>query len=518
MLPCRGLVLRHIFPISGTLFKRLAPMVISNSFQFEARRGICQLQSNGNDNFHTVRLRSPTELKRGLQILLSILREPSLAGEIRELKLDRTPGLSYRGDPYEIRPTQVLLPTEDLQRLQLAVKNAGLEGRGEDERVLNILLQDISKSRSSFDKYLYFQAQALAVMLVSLAPRLESLAFCPLGLQQPLETYMFENFLRRAIAEKRDVPGLRNLRSVRFLSDIDNLGDDGTLYWDYEVHDCLNLIRELPTIESVRFDGIQPSLDVGMWPPPRSANYTDIMFYHCIMHSPEELDIILQSAKRLRKFVFTVGGRSERGYDISPVSPIDTLESLLTHRHTLEELDLDIQGHLTLPEMLGEDHDAFHSGSFDEDEELEKWVAQKKEILAVESPAPECSLRSFPNLKHLSIGTHVLYSYTRGFGAGRLKEPFSLIDNLPPRLESLRLYGYGLPGEYPHRSKRSLDLDVEAQIAMLLKQKDTKLPSLKVIEGIDTPIPHGHTVEDCTGDRHLLWQREDDERRAHNDN
>lgn len=120
-------------------------MVVSNSVQLLARRGICQLQSN--DNFHKVRLRSPAEINRGLQILFSILRKPSLAGQLRELKLDRTPLLSHRGDPYEIRPTQILLLPEDLQRLQLAVRNAGFEEQGEHERVINMLLQDASKYR-----------------------------------------------------------------------------------------------------------------------------------------------------------------------------------------------------------------------------------------------------------------------------------------------------------------------------------------------------------------------------------
>ncbi|KAE8140396.1 hypothetical protein BDV38DRAFT_18047 [Aspergillus pseudotamarii] len=346
-------------------------------------------------------------------------------------------------------------------------------------------------------------------MLVFLSPQLESLAFCPLGLQHPSETYIFENFLQRAVDEKRDVAGLQNLHSVRFLSDIDNDMDDGTLYWDYEVHDCLIFIRELPAIESVRFEAIQPSRDVRMWPRPRSANYTVIILHHCIMHSPEELDIIIQSAKRLRKFAFTVGGRCELDYGVSPVSPIALLESLLTHRHTLEELDLDIQAHVTFREMFDEDRGASWSGLYEEvDEGLQDWVAQREKVLGMESMAPECALRSFLNLKHLSIGTHVLYCYARGFGAGRLKEPFSLVDNLPPRLESLRIYGYGLPGEYPHKYMESLDLDIEAQIANFLEQKDARLPSLKVIEGIDAPIPHGHSVEG-SDDEHLLWQRED---------
>ncbi|KAE8308046.1 hypothetical protein BDV41DRAFT_552648 [Aspergillus transmontanensis] len=490
MFPGRGLIQRHISP----------------TFQFQARRGICQPLSNGR-----VRLRSPDELKRGLEILLSILREPSLAEQLRHLELDRTPLSLYRsyGRPYENRPPQVLLQTDDLQRLHLAVRNAGFEGQAEHERALNMLLQDVSKDRGPYDTYLYFQAQVLAVMLFSLSPQLEFLAFCPLGLQQSSKTYIFENFLRRAIAEKRDVAGLQNLRSVRFLSDIDDSADDGRFYWDYGVHDSLNLIRELPAIESVRFDAIQPSRDVEMWPPPRSANYTDIMLYHCNMQTPEELDIIIQSSKRLRKFAFTVGGRSELEGDVTMVSPIYTLESLLTHRHTLEELDLDIQGHVWFREMFNEDRNIFRSGPDEVDEELQDWVAQKEEILGEESLVPDCALRSFPNLKHLSIGTHVLYCYARGFGAGRLKEPFSLIDNLPPRLESLRIYGYGLPGGYTHGYEPPPDLDIEAQIATLLEQKDVKLPSLKVIEGVDIPIPHGHTVENCDRDPHLLWKRED---------
>lgn len=131
MLPCRGLIRRPMSP----------------TFRFQARRGICQPLSNG--NFRKVRLRSAAEVKRGLEILLSILKEPSLGEQLRELELDLTPLSLYRpyGRPYEIQSKRVLLPTEDLQRLQAAVRNAGFEGQEEHQRVLNMLLQDVNESQ-----------------------------------------------------------------------------------------------------------------------------------------------------------------------------------------------------------------------------------------------------------------------------------------------------------------------------------------------------------------------------------
>ncbi|KAE8378257.1 hypothetical protein BDV26DRAFT_261865 [Aspergillus bertholletiae] len=55
-----------------------------------------------------------------------------------------------------------------------------------------------------------------------------------------------------------------------------------------------------------------------------------------------------------------------------------------------------------------------------------------------------------------------------------------------------------------------MDEKVKAQIAMLVQAKGEKLPTLKTIEGIDTHIPHGRTVEDPDAHPELLWERPND--------
>lgn len=77
-----------------------------------------------------------------------------------------------------------------------------------------------------------FLAQALAALLVSVSPVLESLSFCPVGYEEPkllrleaeadgeplpIADYVFKHFLE--LVREKDMPFLQNLRAVRFLVD-----------------------------------------------------------------------------------------------------------------------------------------------------------------------------------------------------------------------------------------------------------------------------------------------------------
>ncbi|KAB8269716.1 hypothetical protein BDV30DRAFT_242080 [Aspergillus minisclerotigenes] len=330
----------------------------------------------------------------------------------------------------------------------------------------------------------FYRAKALAALLISVG-QMEKLAFGPYGGHFPGKDFGFLNYLRR-MAARREPTALQNLRHVRFLPDSDSIYEDNRLYSEYDIYGCLNLVRKLPSIESVRFDAMTLGKEPGIWPSPRSANYTGIMLCHCAI--PVDLGIIIRSAKNLKRFTYTIGGE----VDSTPVFTRPLLESLLVHHNTLEYLNLDIESHTSELEMFDESSMKLCPREDYEQEEYEAhWADELKELASQEqqrppTPSVPCMLRSFSRLKHLSIGSRVLYCYARGFGTG-VTEPFSLVDHLPPRLESLLIYGYGShDGEGLGSSP---DIGLNAQIAKFLEEKEQKLPLLSVIWGLDAPVP-----------------------------
>jgi hypothetical protein len=87
----------------------------------------------------------------------------------------------------------------------------------------------------------------------------------------------------------------------------------------------------------------------------------------------------------------------------------------------------------------------------------------------------------------------MLSSSCAGDGKSRIdSKSLNLVDLLPPTLESLRIYGRGQamhPGA-PYLDYNS-DLDVDAQIEQLAREKDAKLPGLSVLECVEPRIPNG---------------------------
>ncbi|KAK6835293.1 hypothetical protein RU639_002440 [Aspergillus parasiticus] len=214
--------------------------------------------------------------------------------------------------------------------------------------------------------------------------------------------------------------------------------------------------------------------------------------------SQVDLGIIIRSAKNLNRFTYTVGGRHEMDY--TPVFTRPLLESLLAHHKTLQYLNLDVESHTSELEMFDESSIELYPK---EDYKQEEYEAHWADELA------ELASQDFSRFKHLSIGSRVLYCYARGFGAA-VTESFSLVDHLPPSLESLRIYGYGSDdghGFYPPP-----DIGLDTQISKLLEEKEQKLPLLSVIEGLDAPIPNGrNTYNPGDEEEELAWHRKDDE-------
>jgi hypothetical protein len=146
----------------------------------------------------------------------------------------------------------------------------------------------------------------------------------------------------------------------------------------------------------------------------------------------------------------------------------------------------------------------------------EQWADELQELAAPEIAPVRVSLKDFPQLKNLSTGAHTLCYLARGAGDGKKQldsKSFSLVDHIPSTLESLRIYGHGQPADTPYLDYES-DIDVNAQIEQLAREKDAKLPGLKIFEGVDPCIPNGRIVDEGADedDLELFWKDPDDNR------
>jgi hypothetical protein len=379
-----------------------------------------------------------------------------------------------------------------------------------------------------------FLAQALAALLASVSPLLESLNFCPVGHEYskllrlkaqadgtPFQEtdYFFKHFLDCVNSGPPEtMPFLQNLRKVRFLVD----ADEGTWEWFYyqphDLYGSLNMVRRLPEVESIRVDGIMEAENYSVVPPPRSANYTKITIRNSNLHY-HYLVKTIESAKRLGEFTYAIGGRASRDGGLSIFSPEHVLRALLSHRDSLLHLDLDVEAEIfpaqtfnpSLRQYVREDDDS--SPSSDPVYQYE-WAEELQGLEAddhlVDDRSSLCALRGFTKLKNLSLGIHLLYYLARGIGGEQVEEAsFAIVDHLPPNLESLCIYGYkkGMKPEV-----EGLPDDVfDTQLENLLAEKDIKLPRLTYIEGIDELIENAATVKQPEENNDDLWGRDTDD-------
>jgi hypothetical protein len=372
---------------------------------------------------------------------------------------------------------------------------------------------------------------------------LESLSFCPVGYEEPrllrleaeadgeplpITDYVFKHFLE--LVRGKNMPFLQNLRAVRFLVDPNTWVYATSVYQPYDLFTSLNLVRRLPAVKTIHVDAISdadlPSVD----PPPRSGNYTCITIQHSSLHCPY-LVYTIESAKRLEKFTYGIGGRFSRNDMLISFHPECVFRALFAHRTSLRQLDLDVEGQTRLLDRIGVRYLKYTIEEEEEEQEslrddpvyLHEWADELEKLPAEKEQIPSsmsvdaCSLRSFLQLKDLSIGVHILYLYARGYdgekfddewGDQLVNESFSLVDHLPPNLESLHIYGYkkGMKPRLRGVPQNFLD----DQLVKLMAEKDQKLPRLAVIEGIEEPIPNGETLEG-PGNRDKLWKEADDE-------
>ncbi|CAG7980291.1 unnamed protein product [Penicillium salamii] len=472
-----------------------------------------------------------TQLQAGQDMLLKILATPTLAGYLRRINLfgsERGSGIS----PHETNIAQRTFSPEDVSRIKQALTKAGIENPNDRESTLATLTQDpvcfrykiwcvFQGSEAHYETRSPSSPEAikfkdeLVMMLAANAPNLEFLSTYPLEMPNSSLKSLFQR------AANPSVPYLQNLRSISFHPD--DFLNQGTTYVREPYFDRLNMVRKLPAIESVSFGLAMRDDNPGLPLPPRCANYSKIRIEHsCI---PDyDLCRIIESPKALKSFVFTVGGRKNPEGGIPMLSMTPLLQSFWLHRHTIEELDLDIEYHATWQEFYDPDYQPDEDEGLDEYEQecYDEQYASDIMKLAAQKPEtkPSCiSLKDFPKLKRLSLGVHTLCYFARGVGPtqdrfanGRIGlQSFNLAENLPPNLHYLRVYGRG---EGPHdldSTGHGFNLDVDDQLERLSREMSDK--SL-IIEGIDVPIPNSKTLDEWEddNDRSLYWKYSDDDR------
>ncbi|KAL4869022.1 hypothetical protein BDV12DRAFT_196645 [Aspergillus spectabilis] len=287
--------------------------------------------------------------------------------------------------------------------------------------------------------------------------------------------------MRRANSQPDSISYLQNLRTVEFPPENPTSIDeedhgDGYLFELYDAFESLGLVGRLPAMQSFFLDGMEIEEGLGR-PPPASADYSRIS----IKHSSVEIDawrIIIASAKRLEEVVYTIGGRIPLNGSFI-VYPHAIFNSLLSHRDSLERLDLNLEDSLD-PDLLFDQKRGLETGMSDESEDHDALLAYLK----------GASFKDFTKLKHLSIDVYQFYYFARGIGNENNERDISLADGLPQSLESLRIYGYeeGVPYK-PHLQPDLKIPDLDPHIANFMEEKDSKLPRLKQIEGLDKCIP-----------------------------
>ncbi|KAJ5358530.1 uncharacterized protein N7496_010943 [Penicillium cataractarum] len=484
------------------------------------------------------------DVESAFQTLLVFVKSPEIAGQLRHLEVHGSSDVHFdrdRAPDFSILPQEPRqLDIDDLESLKMAIEKAGFMEGNEAQMVLHILLQNpdgrytyviphlpfvslagqsviylIRSTRYSDNRFagMAFK-QAVAALLITTAPNLESLSVCPIGeYHRYIKGYSLLSLFRRANTARGTLPYLQNLKKILFLPAQGSMGNNGFHYNTCEnYHERLNLVRRLPVLESVSFVIAEWNNEAGNPPPPNSANYSDIRVTRSNL-GESDFCFMIDSSKALRKFTWTIGGRAgSEGLAITELSPL--VRSLWKHRYTLEELDIDIEDNMSAREIYGMYGVKRHEELY-EDEDLvydEAWEGEMAELdTSLETVPVDICLMDFPKLKRLGLGVHSLCFLARGIGPNRLgAESLSLVDRLPGSLESLRLYGKGEESNPVLNFGHQSDLDVDALLETLVAEKDEKLPALKTIEGFDPVIPRAKEVPDYAypdDDHPLIWKQ-----------
>ena len=339
-------------------------------------------------------------------------------------------------------------------------------------------------------------AQYAAATLLVLCPDIETLVLedNDIGVRGPVC-----QVLRRNNKSELPQPCLQKLKKVRFLPTSDLFLGDERYYIRMDVLQLLGLFHRLPALESIGVDAVSPSNDAGYEEsfPCASSAIKRIRMRHVSLPNTV-IEALIRAPRALEEFTCTSGGRASEGGGFWSVFPEIVGKALWCQRRTLRKLDLDWDQYLGVPyrRKLEERPDE----EVEEEEEEPGWeMVHSVKTADLENgktyDSTIGSLHDFERLTHVSIGVQWLFG-RKEYGKELPDAPFRLIDALPRSLKYLMIRGY----------RRGDQAKYDEQIDELMALKESRLPNLRTIEGVDQLVPSGRNVRYPDQNPDQLWR------------
>ncbi|KAJ5263408.1 hypothetical protein N7478_011013 [Penicillium angulare] len=494
-----------------------------------AMHSLCDMKNR--ERFHRICI-DEARIEKTFNLLMEILKQRSLGKYVR--KIEHRYRRPYQVPAYTEAKEQRSLSAEEMDLLRSAVQKAGFSGT-QESAVINMLMQKDTSGRDGelgdvgnrirlsriYPSVIMgtFITQALTAMLISVSPNLEALT-----MTQPFESYDSFNYepeknpresftdfpidriLRRANTDPTSVPYLQNLRKVYIIVDEVIMGGDDRSYVGLEFFDCIKLIDNLPSIESIGTDAlIEDENDVATL-LPTSSNISRVYLNHCALNTPY-LAYIIQSCKVLKEFQYTIGGRDVLDGHFCPLNPKTFIKAISPHKDTLEVLDIDAEANIHDLSYYYDDDFARADKRFDE--VLDPYLAEDDGILLQQEQFVQSflgnsgCLKDFHALKRVSLGVGFLLYFARGVGGSyETRDPatFKLVECLPEGLEYLCIRGY----------KKGRIEKWDEQIDSLMTFWQSGKSNIKEITGVEEEILNAKDLDDIDNQEHLVWVLQED--------
>ncbi|EEA22681.1 hypothetical protein TMatcc_001524 [Talaromyces marneffei ATCC 18224] len=460
--------------------------------------------------YRRIRIKENTDFDKAFNILISILRRPQLGDFVRHIEFDQAPRTYIN---YEINSIGLKeLKDEDSERLRIAVQNAGFTGEYA-ENVINMALQPsflLSEHSGTVHNQLRpaWVAQALTALLVSVSPYLETMTASQImpnftvynygGTTEDIIRFPLEKVLIETNAHPEGKPYLQNLRSVDILPHQGDFWEDERTYHEVDIFGMISLINQLPSMEQIGIDGAIEDENGLQDLVPSASNISRIR----INHSNFEtwfLSPLINSCKVLREFHYTIDGCGSPDGSYASFNPRTFLKAMLSHKATLEILHIDADSVCDFIDM-GEYNDHWQ---VDRDEKEQAPSHIEPQGLWERTG----SLRDFSALTQLNIGIGILLFLTLGTQGMETENPdcspsfdeVVLADSLPDTLESLVIIGY----------EKGVRQDFDKIVEQFMADKDTKLPNLKHVSGVEEMIERAPKVDYPDEESEPWWEEEE---------
>ncbi|KAJ5606199.1 hypothetical protein N7510_008980 [Penicillium lagena] len=418
---------------------------------------------NARRRYRRIRLCSSADLERGLYILLSMLRNPQLRDYVRHIELDSN---TLWNDTLAKDRQQHKKPlTNEDKQLLLQATEAARFPKPIEEHVFYLLkviaegskaspLPSSHKDRDDVDRNI---GDALCAVLITVCPRLQSMATTCLmrtpsildrkrdqGEEFMLSRRPTELILRRSGAKPSKYPFSRNLRDITIIPHgrgwASSLG-----YHKIDIWSSLRPIMGLPAIESVTMHAVKcPEWMTAIEPAHRSSNIRRLRFPNANLDW-RILKRSIESCKALTEFTLTAG-----------VLHLD-IDACVSSNWYWQESD---------------DYELCDDVGWDDEIEREIWEDSHEAEESLAEDGAHIAGKPWPlDLRDIGVQS-----------CRRVPIPadsWTLVGSIPQSLQSLQITGY----------KKGRSPLYDDHITALLAERESQLPNLKTIEGLDQQVP-----------------------------